>query len=320
MVLREDVVAVQKYLLSLLAVFLLAGCSQKENQSIQKEPIKDPVVHLYQTTAPQITTIGNDLVTIDLSNTSQGYLMVCYHGENHKVKARLYPPNSDEPYTYDKQDDYEAFPLTGGDGTYKIEVYENISDTKYATIFSDTFEVNLENPFLPFLYPSQYVNYYEGLEIIDIASELGSYCENELQLVQSIYHYVIDYLSYDDDKAKSIQDGGLKGYLPDIQKVYDTKKGICFDYAALISTMLRTQNIPTKMEIGYALNKQDPAKSIYHAWISVYIKDVGWIDDIIQFDGKNWRMLDPTFASNSDSKKTKDYISDASNYQTKYCY
>ena len=35
--------------------------------------------------------------------------------------------------------------------------------------------------------------------------------------------------------------------------------------------MLRSQRIPAKLEIGYS-------GDIYHAWISVYIKDIGWID------------------------------------------
>ena len=65
--------------------------------------------------------------------------------------------------------------------------------------------------------------------------------------------------------------------------ILQEKKGICFDYAALMATMLRSQNIPAKMEIGYA-NMEEGA--VYHAWLSVYIKDIGWIDDLIEFDGK----------------------------------
>ena len=29
-----------------------------------------------------------------------------------------------------------------------------------------------------------------------------------------------------------------------------------------------------------------------HAWISTYIDDKGWVDDIIQFNGNTWQIMD----------------------------
>ena len=83
-----------------------------------------------------------------------------------------------------------------------------------------------------------------------------------------------------------------------------------------MASMLRTQGIPTRMEIGYA-------GTAYHAWISCYLKEVGWVNGIIQFDGKNWSMMDPTFTSTSNEKrdkKLKEFIGDGSNYKTIYMY
>ena len=45
--------------------------------------------------------------------------------------------------------------------------------------------------------------------------------------------------------------------------------------APLMAAMLRSQGIPTRLEIGYS-------KDAYHAWVSVYIEDIGWIDSIIE--------------------------------------
>lgn len=45
--------------------------------------------------------------------------------------------------------------------------------------------------------------------------------------------------------------------------------------------MLRTQNIPPRLEVGYVEEE-------YHAWISTYIKDVGWVNGIIEFNGSTW--------------------------------
>ena len=76
-------------------------------------------------------------------------------------------------------------------------------------------------------------------------------------------------------------------------RTLSTGKGICFDYAALMTAMLRSQGIPTKLEIGYS-------GEVYHAWISTYIDEIGWVDNVIQFDGKSWSLIDPTLAASND--------------------
>ncbi len=45
-------------------------------------------------------------------------------------------------------------------------------------------------------------------------------------------------------KRKKAKNGELAGYLPDVDSILQEKKGICFDYAALMATMLQSQNIP----------------------------------------------------------------------------
>ncbi len=78
--------------------------------------------------------------------------------------------------------------------------------------------------------------------------------------------------------------------------------------------MLRSQDIPTKLVVGYSGN-------LYHAWISVYLEGQGWVDDVIYFDGTSWKLMDPTFASSSgQSKEIMQYIGDGSNYRAKYSY
>ena len=63
--------------------------------------------------------------------------------------------------------------------------------------------------------------------------------------------------------------------LPDIDEVMRRKQGICFDYSSLMAAMLRSQRIPTRLEFGYA-------GDAYHAWITTYIEDEGWINGIIE--------------------------------------
>ena len=87
---------------------------------------------------------------------------------------------------------------------------------------------------------------------------------------------------------------------------------ICFDYASLTAAMLRSQGIPARLEIGYA-------GSVYHAWISVYTEETGWIDRLIEFTGDAWTRMDPTLSSGNDnSDAVLKYIGDGSNYTTQY--
>ena len=128
-------------------------------------------------------------------------------------------------------------------------------------------------------------------------------------MVTQIYNFVIKNISYDKKKAENVP----YGYTPDPDETLDTGKGICFDYAALMSAMLRSQRIPTKLEVGYS-------GDVYHAWISCYVDEIGWGDNIIEFDGKNWSIMDPTLAANNSASDVKKYVENGKNYVTKYTY
>ena len=140
-------------------------------------------------------------------------------------------------------------------------------------------------------------------------SSLSDGCKSDLDAVENIYLFVTENIEYDEKKAENI----AYGYIPDVDDTLESKKGICFDYAALMAAMLRSQRIPTKLEVGYS-------GDIYHAWISCYLKESGWVDNVIEFDGKNWSLMDPTLASNNGKNSVKKYVGDGSNYTVKYTY
>lgn len=258
---------------------------------------------------PGAIVYGNDTVSIDASNTGEGYLCVRYTGACPKVKLQIIGPDS-VTYTYNLSGgSYETFPLTGGSGTYSAGVYENISGTQYATAFYQETAVTLTNEFGPFLYPSQYVNFTPQCETVSVAQKLSASADTDLDVVSNIYNYVISSISYDYDKASGI----ASGYISNVDETLHSGTGICLDYAALMAAMLRSQGIPTHLEVGYA-------KDAYHAWISTYIDEKGWVNGIIEFDGQNWSLMDPTFASNSSESALKKFIGDGSNYTVKYVY
>lgn len=249
---------------------------------------------------------SNEKAAIDTSHKADGYVMVKYTGgSGNKIKVRITVPDG-TVYTYNlnSSGNYETFPLSGGNGSYAVKVYRNISGTKYATDFSQTISVTLKDQFAPFLHSNQYVNYTSSSKAVAVARQITSGCSSTLDKVQKVYTYVATNISYDYDKASSVS----SGYLPNIDNVLSSKRGICFDYAALMTAMLRSQNIPTKLVAGYA-------GSAYHAWISVYVSGTGWIDGVIYFDGRSWQIMDPTFASTQGSEVIKN-----TTYSAKYLY
>ena len=121
---------------------------------------------------------------------------------------------------------------------------------------------------------------------------------------------MVENLAYDKEKAATVQ----SGYLPVLDTVLAEKKGICFDYAALMVGMLRSQEVPCKLVVGYA-------GTAYHAWVNVWSEETGWVTAAIYFDGTTWQRMDPTFASSSNSSEAiMKYIGDGSNYSVKYLY
>ena len=253
--------------------------------------------------------MSNSKAMIDISNISQGYFMVKYTGSSKGKIKMIIQKNGGTAYTYDivKKNQYETFPISEGNGNYKITVYENIGDTRYITAYGTSITVNLENDYIAFLYPNQFVNFKEESKVVELGAKVTKNQEHELDKVGAVYNYVVNNFSYDYQKAKTVQ----SGYIPDVDNLLNIKKGICLDYVSVMVSMLRSQGIPTKLVVGYAENA-------YHAWINVYTKDSGWIDNVIYFDGLNWNLMDPTFASTSANKTA--YKPDEKIYSSKFVY
>ena len=257
-------------------------------------------------------TMGNSKVTIDASNTSDGYVMVKYLEQTSKKLKLIVKGPSGVGYTYNinKIGSFETFPLSDGNGSYSLTVYQNISGTSYSTVYSTTVSVKLLDEFAPFLVPNQYVNYTADSQTVKKAAELTAGKTTDLEKIQAVYTWVITNLTYDKQLAASVQ----SSYLPDLDSVLASKKGICFDYAALMTAMLRSQGIPCKLVIGYS-------GKAYHAWINAYTNEGGWINSVIYFDGTSWKLMDPTFASTGrQSAAIMKYIGDGANYDAKYLY
>ena len=266
-------------------------------------------------TLPQqqgVNVYSNDKAQIDATNLSEGYLLIKYTGGK-SVPIKLQITKKDGiTYTYnlDNSGKSEIFSLTEGDGEYQVNVMENIGGTKYTLAFGQSVRFSARSSLLPFMYPNQFVDYSNAPQTIAQAKALTSTQGSDLDKLSAIYQYIVKNFTYDYDFAKVV----ASGYVPKIESVLASKKGICFDYASLTCAMLRSQGIPSKLVIGYA-------GDAYHAWINVYIETIGWIEQVIYFDGRKFYLMDPTFASGARlSPDIYKYIGDGANYRSKYVY
>lgn len=215
-------------------------------------------------------------------------------------------------YQYNLRTDgqFDTFPLSDGSGGYTAGVYQNTSGTQYATVLTAAVTVQLADEFAPFIRPNQYVTYTEGSAAVKKAAELCQGATDNLDKVSKVYTFVINALTYDQQKAQTVK----SGYLPNVDETLASGKGICLDYAALMAAMLRSQGVPVKLVVGYT-------DGVYHAWINVYSETEGWIDGKIYFDGTQWKLMDPTFASSGkQSDAIMQYIGNGDNYTAKYLY
>lgn len=135
-------------------------------------------------------TFTTDTAVIDISHTQEGYIMAKYTGSNAKPKLQLTGTDG-ITYTYSLYKDYSTFPLTSGDGTYQVGVYENVSDDRYTTLLSETFSVTLTDPLKPYLYPNQYVNFTADSLPVAKAEELADGASSDLDIISSVYNYII---------------------------------------------------------------------------------------------------------------------------------
>ena len=254
--------------------------------------------------------VKNSYAYIDYTDTAEGYVSVQYTAETEKrLKAQVKGPLS--TYTYTIEPGVEAvFPLSEGNGSYKISIYENAYDSKYAHVLSAQCTVELANEFAPFLHSNQYVDFDAAPETVKRAAELTKDLTQPLEKVAAVYDYVVKGMTYDRQLAATVK----SGYLPVLDDVLARKSGICFDYAALMTGMLRSQGVPCKLVVGYA-------GTAYHAWISVWSEESGWVDGAVFFNGHSWQRMDPTFASSGkQSASIMAYIGNSANYTAKYLY
>ena len=122
------------------------------------------------------------------------------------------------------------------------------------------------------------------------AAEWSEY--DDRALLSAVYGYLVSSIKYDNAKIDTL----APGYLPSIEDTFSSGRGICYDFAALFASMLRSQGVPAKLVMGYTPNAVG-----YHAWNEVYV-DGKWIVVDITYDsqmkelGQAYSMIKPSSA------------------------
>lgn len=277
-----------------LVVFLifLSGCQAQNLNVFEKYPSvgesskKYTFEEILWPSQPGKLVYESNGYEIDYSNAEFGYISILAPDSSVDLKAQV--SMNDTVYTYSLvPNQYVIVPMQMGDGVYSIRLLKNKEGSTYAVSASTKIDVKLVDETSAYLYPNQIVDYNKETKAIMKSFELTVDADSEIERVYEVYQYIINNIEYDYDKAEVAQ---TKFILPIIDETYLIEKGICFDYASLMTAMLRVQHIPTRVVTGYV-------EQGYHAWVDVYIKDIGWINPSIYFEAEVWKRVDPTFDS-----------------------
>ncbi|MGI6627016.1 MAG: hypothetical protein ACOX4K_01485 [Bacillota bacterium] len=96
----------------------------------------------------------------------------------------------------------------------------NIVDNRYAAIFGTSLDVELADQKAPFLAASQMVRFDEAPKTVELAKELAKDAATDKEKLEAISSYIINNISYDWDKARTVK----PGYLPDCDEDSGSRK------------------------------------------------------------------------------------------------
>lgn len=295
-------------------LFVLSGCSGddasasdgRSTSNTSGDPFSPPdQVELSTFNASAAT--GTNNAAIDTSSVQKGYIGAAATS-NSRLKLQVNKDGQSMNYDMSSDDTPIIVPLDMGSGTYTIAVMQNTSGSRYVELCSTNVDAQLESEQAPYVVPNIFCNYDANSKVVAKAKELTKDAKNEGDALRSIYEWIEKNVVYDNAKAADLN--GKSGYIPNPDETLQTQKGICFDYASLAASMLRSLGIPCKVVTGYV-----SPNGVYHAWNMVWIEG-SWKAVSFTVNPQDWTRIDLTFAANG----ADETVGDSSNYTDRYVY
>nr|WP_275446313.1 transglutaminase domain-containing protein [Paenibacillus sp. ACRSA] len=123
-------------------------------------------------------------------------------------------------------------------------------------------------------------------DIESAAQEIVQGKSAEEEKARALYDWVGSRIEYDYGKVDDYEQKGI-WHEQTPQNTFDTRKGVCIDYARLYAVMARSQGLEVKVVTGLGYNGQGGYGP--HAWNEIYLSD-----------SQSWIPLDPTWAVSGD--------------------
>ncbi|MNB73151.1 Transglutaminase-like superfamily protein [compost metagenome] len=132
-------------------------------------------------------------------------------------------------------------------------------------------------------------------DISEAAANVAGSGKNAKEKARLLYDWVGTRISYDYAKAKNYERNRIwKEQTP--QETFDTRLGVCIDYARLYAVMARSQGLQVRVVTGRGYDGQGGYGP--HAWNEVYLPESG-----------TWIPLDSTWAKSGDWFNPPDFAS-----------
>jgi len=164
-----------------------------------------------------------------------------------------------------------VLPMNLGQGTYEFKVLQKMPDGKGMAIVEASSVLNTEiDEKLIYTSSTMEINFDASKFAIPSYKKLTDGLE-ENDAINKVYEDVVNNYTYDYDKMKAVVSKTIVDYRPVIDEIYEIKKGICYDYSAVLGGALRSQGVPVKLCKGYVVDTE-----VYHAWNEILV-DGKWI-------------------------------------------
>ncbi|MBI2970820.1 MAG: hypothetical protein HYY37_00195 [Candidatus Aenigmarchaeota archaeon] len=179
---------------------------------------------------------------------------------------------------YVPQDGVTSFQVTGADGwSYITDAYGNrllllewnkpSGTEQYRAAITVHNRAQYLSAGKPLADAPQYLRENGQVEFTDELREMAYPYERTLEKAAELTELVHAYITYDLSLVGQLKPSGW---------VYENRRGVCVEYANMLSSLLKLSGIPTRYVVGYAYSSVQE-KLIGHTWVEVLAADGSWI-------------------------------------------